>query len=94
MEVTLLRVPVVCPECENEVLAEFPIAPIAKALTYGRSIRLIAPCHDKAWVASELEREQLRQYLEAAKNGRAQPTRLKIVDAERSVPGLPGARPD
>jgi len=80
MEVTLLRVPVACPDCKKEALAEFPMVWIGKALAYGRSIRLFAPCHDKVWVASELEREQLRQYLEAAKKGYAKPTRLKVID--------------
>jgi hypothetical protein len=61
-----VRVPVVCPECKRESLAELPAAPIAEALASGDSIRLYARCHGKIWQASSIEREQLRAYLEAA----------------------------
>jgi hypothetical protein len=66
MKNTLLRVPVVCPECGRELLNEFPIASIAEALSAGGSIRLHVNCHDKAWQASVLEREQVGEYLDAA----------------------------
>jgi hypothetical protein len=66
MEDTLLRIPVVCPECANEWLAELPTASIAKALATGGPIHLYALCHNKAWQATMLEREQLRQYWEVA----------------------------
>jgi len=66
MEDTLLRLPVVCPECGKESLAEFPSASIAEALATGGSIRLYAECHDKAWQATLLEREQMLEYLQAA----------------------------
>jgi hypothetical protein len=71
MEGTLLRIPVVCPECAKELLTELPTASIAEALATGRSIRLYASCHGKAWQANCLEREQLRDYLEAATLSRA-----------------------
>ena len=35
MEYTLLRIPVVCPECGAELLAELPAASIAQALGSG-----------------------------------------------------------
>jgi hypothetical protein len=53
-------------EAEKELLTEFPTASIAEALVTGGSIRLYARCHNKVWQASCLEREQLREYLEAA----------------------------
>jgi hypothetical protein len=40
MAETLVRVPVVCPECEREWLTEFSIAALAEALETGLSIRL------------------------------------------------------
>jgi hypothetical protein len=71
MEDTLLRIPVVCPECAKESLTELSTASIAEALTTGDVIRLYAQCHDKVWQASCLEREQLREYLEAANLSRS-----------------------
>jgi hypothetical protein len=79
MEESLLRSPVVCPECGKESLTEFPIASIAEALATGSSIRLYVQCHDKAWHANSLEREQLREYLEAANLGRLGPERKSAV---------------
>jgi hypothetical protein len=38
-----------------------------EALATGAPICLYAQCHGKAWQATYLEREQLREYLEAAK---------------------------
>ena len=67
MEEALLRVPVVCPECCKELLSEYAAASLIEALTNGDSIRLYASCHRRVWPASVIEREQLRQYLEAAK---------------------------
>ena len=61
-----LRIPVACPECGKEILTEFPAFAIAEAPARGDSIRLQAPCHGKTRHASPLEREQFRQYLDAA----------------------------
>ena len=58
-------------EAEKELLTEFPTASIAEALVTGGSIRLYARCHNKVWQASCLEREQLREYLEANVRRRA-----------------------
>jgi hypothetical protein len=65
MEDSMLRIPVVCPECGRESLNRFPIASTIEALVAGDSIRLQVNCHDRSWQASFLEREQLREYLEA-----------------------------
>jgi hypothetical protein len=65
MEDSLLRIPVVCPECGEELLTEFPAAVVAEALNRGDTIRLHASCDRRVWQASNLEREQLREYLEA-----------------------------
>ena len=91
MEDTLLRIPVVCPECAKELLAEFPTASIAEALATGGSIRLYAQCHNKAWQASCLEREQLREYLEAANLARSA-RELKSPGRLSEDPYPPGGR--
>jgi hypothetical protein len=70
MEYSLLRIPVVCPECGKELLTELPAASIAEALASGSSIHLYAQCHDKAWNADGREREQVRDYWEAAQMSR------------------------
>lgn len=62
----LIRFPIACPVCSKEFLAEFPVAVVADALVTANSIRLYARCHDKAWDASAIEREQLREYLSAS----------------------------
>ena len=67
MKNAVLRIPVVCPTCGRELLAEFPAVPLADALVTGDSIRLYASCHGQVWQANAVEREQLYQYLEAAK---------------------------
>jgi hypothetical protein len=47
------------------LLTELPVAVIAEALIMGSSIRLNASCHDVSWDATELEVEQIREYLGA-----------------------------
>jgi hypothetical protein len=66
MQNTVLHAPIACPECAKEVLTEFRAVSIAQALATGEPIRLFASCHYKAWTASSVEREQLREYLDAA----------------------------
>jgi hypothetical protein len=61
-----LRVPAVCPVCGKECLTELPAASTAEALATGQSIRLFVRCHEKTWLASSVEREQLSEYLEAS----------------------------
>jgi hypothetical protein len=65
MEDSLLRIPVVCPECGTESLVELRAASLSEALVTGDSIHLQAACHGRVWQASGIEREQLRQYLGA-----------------------------
>jgi hypothetical protein len=63
----ILAVPVTCPHCALESLAEVPIALIANALLSGKAIRLYSRCHNHYWTATFAEREQLRQSLAALK---------------------------
>jgi hypothetical protein len=60
-----LRVPVICPNCGAEQLAELSADRIAKALREGRPVRLHSSCHDRWWSATYVETEQVRQYLGA-----------------------------
>jgi hypothetical protein len=60
-----VRFPVTCPICARALLTELPVALIAEALIRGASIRLHAGCHEVAWDATQLEVEQIRQYLGA-----------------------------
>jgi hypothetical protein len=60
-----VRFPVACPKCGREKLAEFPVDVVADALQRGSDICLVATCHDVIWTASELELEQIDEYLEA-----------------------------
>ena len=58
-----IRVPVVCPDCGKDRLAEFPVEKIVDALMTQERIYLRSRCHNAGWVASDLEREQLREYV-------------------------------
>ena len=60
-----VRFPVTCPICARALLTELSVALIAEALITGSSIRLHASCHDVYWDATELEVEQIREYLSA-----------------------------
>jgi hypothetical protein len=60
-----VRFPVTCPNCGSERLTEFPVNVVADALLRGEDICLVATCHDVIWDASELELEQIREYLGA-----------------------------
>ena len=60
-----VRFPVACPKCGTERLAEFPVDVVADALQRGSDICLVATCHDVIWDATELEKEQIREYLGA-----------------------------
>jgi hypothetical protein len=60
-----VRFPVTCPICARALLTELPVALIAEALIVGSPIRLHASCHDVHWNATELEVEQIREYLGA-----------------------------
>lgn len=58
-----IRFPVTCALCARELLMELPVALVAEALVMGLPIRLQASCHDISWDATQLELEQIREYL-------------------------------
>jgi hypothetical protein len=61
-----IRFPVVCPLCGAEAITEYPVADVASALL-NRSVglKLYTPCHDYRWTASQLELQQVREYMGA-----------------------------
>jgi hypothetical protein len=61
----VIRFPVTCPKCRQEVLAMLPLGIVAAALISGRPIRLYASCHDVYWDAHHTEIEQVREYMAA-----------------------------
>jgi hypothetical protein len=65
MTESIVRFPVVCPECRREVLNSLPFTFAAEALIRGKNIRLHSSCHDKWWDASSFEVERLRDYIGA-----------------------------
>jgi hypothetical protein len=65
MHVPTVRFPVTCPKCGTERLTELPFEVVADALQRGSDICLVATCHDVIWTASELELEQIHEYLGA-----------------------------
>ena len=58
-----VRFPVVCPKCGRERLTEFPINEVLHAFNRGSEIILVATCHDVIWTATELELQQIHEYL-------------------------------
>ena len=63
MDDVYIKVPVVCPICQQESLIALRAEAIIDALDEEAPLRLIATCHDKGWYASEVETEQIRDYL-------------------------------
>lgn len=70
-----IRFPVACPKCGREQLTEFPISEVADALDKGSDISLVATCHDVIWTATDLELEQIHQYLVVARGKLGQANR-------------------
>jgi hypothetical protein len=60
-----VKFPVACPKCGRERLTEVPVDEVADALQKGLDICLVATCHDVIWTATELELEQIHEYLGA-----------------------------
>jgi hypothetical protein len=63
MKDATVRFPVTCPRCGTERLTELDADVVTVALVRGSDIWLKANCHDEIWDASELEVEQIREYL-------------------------------
>jgi hypothetical protein len=61
----LITFPVKCPLCGREQLIELPVAEVADALLRDEDVYLSASCCGVVWTASEIECEQIREYLAA-----------------------------
>jgi hypothetical protein len=63
MHEATVRFPVTCPICGAEALTSFTISEVAFAVVSSRRIKLHAICHDGTWDASDIEMQQIREYL-------------------------------
>jgi hypothetical protein len=59
--------PVSCPVCGTKQVAQYRSIDIVGALINGRPIHLYAACHDKSWIASYVETQQIRSFLGATR---------------------------
>jgi hypothetical protein len=66
MSETTVRFPVRCPKCGRIRSAELPIDLLAFSLQRGSRIYFGARCHDIIWAATEVELDQIREYLGAS----------------------------
>jgi hypothetical protein len=62
MQEPTINVPLKCPSCAREGLNSLSIAATAAALLNGSRLQLTCRCKAK-WTATEIEREQIREYL-------------------------------
>jgi hypothetical protein len=64
---SIVRVPATCPMCGQEYLLGLELETISDRLATGRSIKLDCNCarHTLTWVANEVERAQIREYMAA-----------------------------
>jgi len=64
---SVVRFPVKCPMCGHESLVESSLDTILQTLATERPIKLYANCahHRVVWVASDIERGQIREYAAA-----------------------------
>jgi hypothetical protein len=58
----VLKIPTVCPKCGVEGLVSLPVDRVAAGLMRGK-LELRGACRHPSWEASEVEREQIRQYM-------------------------------
>ncbi len=83
MEESFIRFPITCPRCGNESLTEFRAVVVTIAVIEWQSMRLYSSCHDVFWDASEMELDQIGEYLGASWIG-ASPSRA--FSRERARP--------
>ncbi len=88
MNIPVIRVPVTCPACSGESLAGLSVDTVLQSLANDRPLKLYAACdrHAVVWVASEIERNQIREYTDAVnvyafgRNARARARAGLLVD--------------
>src|SRR5208282_1584192 len=81
MDESVVRFPVRCPMCGRESLVGSSLDTILMTLATDRPIKLYSKCahHRVAWVASDLERSQIRDYTAAVYLPPADRLRLPAV---------------
>lgn len=67
MDELVVKFPVKCPMCGRESLVRSSLDTILLTLATDRPIKLYAKCahHRVVWVATEIQRSQIRDYMEA-----------------------------
>ena len=67
MDESVVRFPAKCPMCGQDSLLDFGLDTILHTLATDRPIKLYANCapHRIVWVASDMERRQIRDYMAA-----------------------------
>ncbi len=60
-----IRLPVVCPICGVDSLANLCLTDIVRGLCCGQNIALASQCHGARWDANEIEIEQIKDYFMA-----------------------------
>jgi hypothetical protein len=78
-------VPVTCPQCGNEALQRLAVSVVAEALIARQRLRLQPVCHCVEWDATQLELEQIREYLVASCIDLHEASQAKIPDIHRSA---------
>jgi hypothetical protein len=59
-------VPVTCPRCGQESLMRLAVSVVAEALIAAKRLQLSTACHSVEWSATQVELEQIREYLIAS----------------------------
>jgi len=58
-----VSLPIRCPVCGEQVITQYRTVDIVGAVINGRPIHLYAACHDRSWIASYIEIQQIRACL-------------------------------
>jgi hypothetical protein len=58
-----VRFPIRCPVCGKEAITQYRAIDVVGALINGRPIHLYTACHDRSWIASYIEVQQIRAHL-------------------------------
>ncbi len=61
-----IRFPVICPACDAEALASYPLKDIVDVLLNFKPLFLESRCHRVVWQASSIEIEQIHDYVSVA----------------------------
>ena len=67
MSQSVVRFPVTCPVCKQELLIGAVLKTVLHLLATDRPVKLRAQCarHKVVWVANAIERDQIQEYMDA-----------------------------